>query len=36
MLKRIQHDMNRYNRIICHPKPCPELDSGLFRDLDFK
>jgi hypothetical protein len=19
----------------CHPEPCPELDSGLFRDLGF-
>jgi hypothetical protein len=34
MLKRVQHD-NRVGSLFCHPEPCPELDSGLFRDLVF-
>jgi hypothetical protein len=35
MLKRVQHD-NRVGSLFCHPGPCPELDSGLFRDLDLR
>jgi hypothetical protein len=36
MLKQVQHDKMVRFRSCCHPGPCPELDSGLFRDLDFR
>jgi hypothetical protein len=35
MLKRVQHDKKDGVFSVCHPEPCPELVSGLFRDLGF-
>jgi hypothetical protein len=34
MLKQVQHDKGDCS-CFCHPEPCPELDSGLIRDLGF-
>jgi hypothetical protein len=30
------HDKMVWFWSCCHPEPCPELDSGLFRDLGFE
>jgi hypothetical protein len=33
---KIQHDKIIWFWSCCHPEPCPELDSGLVRDLGFE
>jgi hypothetical protein len=35
MLKQVQHDKRVWFWFFCHPEPCAELVSVLFRDLGF-